>query len=252
MSDNKAVKGYDDTPLLPGSKWRIHDPSRPEPVKIEPGTAGTPDAPGEPPSDAVRLFDGKDTSYWRGKDGGKVKWKIENGYMEIAEGTGDIWTRDRFGDCQLHVEWSAPAEPSGDGQKRGNSGVFIMDLYEIQVLDGWENPTYADGQVASLYAQRPPMVNACRRPGEWQTYDIFFLAPRFKNQKLVKPAYITVVHNGVLVQLHWELLGHTFHKTLPVYDPSQGSDGPIKLQDHGDPVRYRNIWIRTIQGYEPD
>src|SRR6266852_4748219 len=174
------------------TKWKIHDPDRPLPPVIEPGTASTQDAPGRPPSDAVVLFDGKDLSKWAHKDGSAAKWKVENGY---------IYTREAFGDCQLHVEFAEPVPPKGESQERGNSGVFLMGLYEIQVLDSYENKTYADGQAASVYGQYPPLVNASRAPGQWQSYDIVFRGPRFaKDGKLLGPARVTVLHDGVLVQ----------------------------------------------------
>ena len=246
----KAPVGYDDTPMLPGQKWRVHDGNRPQPRGVTPGTFSTLDAPGEPPSDAVVLFDGKDVSKWVGRDGGPVQWKVEDGYMEVTPRTGDIQTRDHFGDCQLHLEWAAPAEVRGDSQGRGNSGVFLMGLYEIQVLDGYNNPTYADGITAAIYGQYPPLVNACRKPGEWQVYDIFFVAPRFDGDKLVRPARVTVVHNGVLVHHHREAMGPTGHKKVASYDTPHPSKGPLRLQDHSNPVRYRNIWIREIGDYD--
>jgi hypothetical protein len=235
--------GYDDTPMLPDSKWRVHDGKRPQPKIVTPGAK-----PGKPPSDAIVLFDGKDTSKWVGRDGEPVQWKVENGYMEVTR-TGDIQTKDEFGDCQLHIEWAAPAEVKGESQGRGNSGIFLLGRYEIQVLDGYDNLTYADGITSAIYGQYPPLVNACRKPGEWQTYDIFFVAPRFEGEKLINPAYITVVHNGVLVHHHQEILGPTGHRSLSAYKEPH-SKGPLKLQDHGDAVRYRNIWIRELKGYD--
>ena len=241
----QAPVGYDDTPMLPGSKWRVHDANRPQPRVVTPSTSG------QPPSDAVVVFDGTDLSAWTGQDG-EAGWKVENGFMEVAPGTGDIETREHFGDCQLHIEFAAPAEVEGDSQGRGNSGVFLIGEYEIQVLDGYENRTYADGITAAIYAQYPPLVNACRKPGEWQTYDIFFVAPRFEGQKLLSPAYITVVHNGVLVHHHQEAVGPTGHKNLASYDTPHGPEGPLRLQDHRNPVRYRNIWIRPIGDYDQE
>ena len=238
---NKASIGYDDTPIIPGSKWRVHDGTRPQPKIVTPGTESS---PGEPPSDAIVLFDGSDLSKWVGSDG-DAEWKVENGYMEVKR-TGNIETKEHFGNCQLHLEWAAPAEVKGDSQGRGNSGVFLMGIYELQVLDGYDNPTYADGITAAVYGQYPPLVNACRKPGEWQIYDIFFTAPCFEDQKLVSPAYITVLHNGVLVHNHREVMGPTGHRRAPSYDESHPDQGPLMLQDHGNPVRYRNIWIRTL------
>lgn len=242
--------GYEDTPFLPGNKWRVHDGKRPQPRIVTPGTSGSQEKPGVPPSDAIILFDGKDTSKWVGSDGGPIKWKVENGYMEIVTGTRYIRTKDEFGDCQLHLEFAAPAEVRGESQGRGNSGVFLMGIYEIQVLDGYDNLTYADGTTAAIYGQYPPLVNPCRKPGEWQTYDIFFKAHRFEGEKLVSPAYITVLFNGVLVHLHQATLGPTGHRNLPSYDRILSPTGPLALQDHGNPVRYRNIWYRPLKDYD--
>jgi hypothetical protein len=199
----------------------------------------------KPPSDAIILFDGKDLSQWTGKNG-KAKWKVENGYMEVVKKTGDIKTKDHFGDCQLHIEWQTPTKIEGTGQERGNSGVFLMGYYEIQVLDSYDNLTYPDGQAGAIYGQTPPLVNACRPPGEWQSYDIVFHAPRFKEEKLEVPAFITVIHNGVLIHHHKEIIGKTEHKKVGKYTPHDPK-GPIMLQDHGNPVRYRNIWIRPLK-----
>jgi hypothetical protein len=198
------------------------------------------------PSDADVLFDGKDLSLWTNLKGEAAGWKVENGSMEVAKGAGDIRTKQGFGDCQLHVEWAAPAVVVGESQGRGNSGVFLMSTYEVQVLDCYNNKTYADGSTASIYGQYPPLVNACRKPGEWQTYDIVFHAPRFdKDGNLARPAHLTVFHNGLLVQDNEELTGPTGHHVRPPYK-AHADKMPIKLQDHGNPVRYRNIWIRDI------
>jgi hypothetical protein len=194
---------------------------------------------GGPPSDAIVLFDGSDLSQWDGGD----KWLVENGYA-VSRG-GGITTRDSFGDCQLHIEWASPEVVEGKGQGRGNSGVYLMGKYELQILDSYDNPTYFDGQAGAMYKTRPPLVNACRKPGEWQTYDIIFHAPRFDGATLTKPAYITVLHNGVLIQDHTELLGSTAWDSPPQYAPHPPK-GPIHLQFHGNPVRFRNIWIREI------
>ncbi|HIE52752.1 MAG TPA: DUF1080 domain-containing protein [Armatimonadetes bacterium] len=239
--------GYDDTPFLPDSKYRVHDPNRPQPRVVTPGEKS-----GEPPSDAIVLFDGTDLSKWvSSKDGGEAQWKVENGYLEVVPGTGNIQTKEHFGDCQLHLEWMAPAEAEGESQGRGNSGVFLMGLYEVQVLDCYDNPTYADGTTAAIYGQYPPLVNACRRPGEWQTYDIIWEAPRFEGEKLVRPAYLTVLHNGIVVHNHVALLGTTGHRRLPEYKPHPPV-GPLMLQDHGNPVRFRNIWYRVLTGYDQE
>jgi len=249
MAPEHEKPGYDDTPALPGQPWKVHDCERPQPRVVTPGTASTQDAPGAAPSDAVVLFDGTDLSGWVDKDGGAAQWKIESGYMEVAPKTGNITTREHFGDCQLHVEWRAPDEVKGESQGRGNSGVFMMGLYEIQVLDCYGNPTYADGAAAGLYGQCPPLVNACRRPGEWQAYDIVWLCPLFDGGQIVRPAHVTVLHNGILVHHDYELLGLTHHRQLPNYEPHPPT-GPLMLQDHGDLVRYRNVWYRPLTGYD--
>jgi hypothetical protein len=240
--------GYDDTPYLPDGKWRVHDVSRPRPPVITPGTESSPDKPGRPPSDAIVLFDGTGLSQWVGSQRGKTvepKWKVENGYMEVVPGTGALNTKEKFGDVQLHVEWAAPAEVKSKSQDRGNSGILFMTRYEIQVLDSYENETYADGQAASIYGQYPPLVNASRKPGEWQSYDIVFEAPRFDGDKLVKPAYATVFHNGVLMQNHRELIGRTPHAKVGTYE-AHGPEEPLQLQNHNCLVRYRNIWVRKL------
>jgi len=232
------------------TKWKIHDPDRPLPPVVDPGTASTQDAPGRAPSDAVVLFDGKDLSHWAHKDGSAAKWKVENGYAEVAPKSGYLYTRQAFGDCQLHVEFAEPTPPKGESQERGNSGVFLMGLYEIQVLDSYENKTYADGQAAAVYGQYPPLVNASRTPGQWQSYDIVFHGPRFDaTGKLLRPARVTVLHNGVLVQDNVELTGPTAHGVRPPYK-AHAEKLPLALQDHGDPVRYRNIWIRELKSTE--
>lgn len=228
------------------TKWKIHDLNRPVPAVITPGTSSTRDAPGKAPSDAIVLFDGKDLSQWLSADNGAAKWKVENGYAEVAAKTGYIHTKKAFGDCQLHVEFSEPAPPKGESQGRGNSGVFLMGLYEIQVLDSYENKTYADGQAAAVYGQYPPLVNASRPPGQWQSYDIVFHAPHFdQSGKLLSPARVTVFHNGVLVQDNVEIRGRTAIGDVPTYEAGPDK-AALALQDHGDPVRYRNIWIREL------
>lgn len=246
--DDKS--GYTDTPQIPGQKWKVHDAARPRPRKITPGLP----LPNElPPSDAIVLFDGKDLSHWvamqRGGKTAEPQWKVENGYMEIVPRTGRLVTKEKFGDCQLHVEWMVPKGVEGAGQSRGNSGVELMMRYEMQVLESSENLTYADGQAASIYGQWPPLVNVSRPQGEWNIYDIFFDAPRFEGEKVVKPAYVTIVHNGVLVHHHQEILGAAVHRRVAKYTP-HGPEEPLSLQDHGQIVRYRNIWIRRIQPYD--
>jgi hypothetical protein len=241
--------GYSDTPLLPGSPYRVHDGSRPQPRVVSPGTESAPERPGRAPADALVLFDGTDLSHWMAMDGSPAKWKVEHGHMEVVPGTGNIQSRQHFGDCQLHLEWAAPAVVKGEGQGRGNSGVFLMGRYEIQVLDCYQNPTYPDGTTAALYGQCPPLVNACRRPGEWQSYDILWLGPRFDGSRLVRPAYATVLHNGLVVHHHKELQGPTRHRQVTSYEP-HAEAGPLVLQDHGDLVRYRNIWCRPLTDYD--
>ena len=232
------------------TRWKIHDANRPVPPVIEPGTGSTQESPGRAPSDATVLFDGKDLSQWAAADGSAARWKVEKGYFEVVPKTGYIHTREPFGDCQLHVEFAEPNPPKGESQGRGNSGVFLQGLYETQVLDSYQNKTYADGQAAAVYGQYPPLVNASRPPGEWQTYDIIFHGPRFDpGGKLTRPARVTVLHNGVLVQDHVELSGPTAHGERPPYKPTP-EKLPLALQDHGDPVRYRNIWIRELKSTE--
>lgn len=234
-------------PAQVDTRWKIHDPNRPVPPVIEPGTASTQQTPGRAPSDAVVLFDGKDLSQWAATDNGPAKWKVENGYFEVVPKTGYIHTREAFGDCQLHVEFAEPNPPKGESQGRGNSGVFLQGLYETQVLDSYQNKTYADGQAAASYGQYPPLVNASRPPGNWQIYDIVFHGPRFDaSGKLTRPARETVFHNGVLVQDNVELTGPTAHGERPPYKATP-EKLPLALQDHGDPVRYRNIWIRELK-----
>jgi hypothetical protein len=237
--------GYDDTPTIPGQKWRVHDINRPAPGLVTPGATAA-----APPSDAIVLFDGKDLSKWaqRGPNGETVdtKWPVRDGYFETGAKSGSMFTRDSFGDVQLHIEWATPSVVSGTSQGRGNSGVILMGRYEVQVLDMYNNRTYADGGAGSLYGQWPPMVSAPRPPGEWQTYDIVFEAPRFEGDKLVKPAFATVIWNGVLAQHRKELVGATAHRTEPKYTP-HAPELPLTLQDHSNPVKYRNIWIRKLK-----
>ena len=210
----------------------------PEPAVVTPGKDNG------PPSDAVVLFDGKDLSKWTNGD----KWIIKDGYAISAK--SDIMTKDKFGDCQLHVEFATPAEVKGNGQGRGNSGVYLMNRYEVQILDSYENKTYFDGQCASLYKQHPPLVNACRKPGEWQTYDIIFESPRFGTDgKVTRPGYVTVLQNGIVVQNHFELLGGTYYDQPAKYTAHPPRE-PFHLQFHGNPVMFRNIWIRELTEME--
>lgn len=224
--------------------WAVHDGNRPQPKVVTPGTFSTQEQAGKPPSDAVILFDGTDLSKWRG-DKGDAQWKVENGYTEVVPGTGQIQTREGFGDCQLHVEFATPKKVEGNSQGRGNSGVFLMGMVEIQVLDSYDNITYADGHAGSVYGVNPPMANVIRPPGEFNTYDIVFRRPIWKDGKEVDPGYVTVFINGVLVQDATRLEGGTGHmgRSKPRAFPEKG---PLALQDHGNPTRFRNIWYRPL------
>lgn len=225
------------------ARWKAHDMNRPRPPKVSSSLA----LPVPAPSDAIVLFDGSDVSKWRSQDGSPAKWVVKDGYMESVRGAGYVYTRDSFGDVQLHVEWAAPVPAEGSGQGRGNSGVFLMGLYEVQVLDSDTNVTYADGQASAVYGQYPPLVNASRPAGEWQSYDIVFRRPRFlPDGTLVKPARITVLHNGVLTQDSVEIWGGTSWLQHYPYE-SHPDRLPLSLQDHGNPVRYRNIWVRELR-----
>jgi len=230
--------------LLPAqdTAWRQHDPDRPHPAIVTPGAT-----PSAPPSDAVVLFDGRSLDAWRGREGAvPAQWVVRDGYMEAAPGTGAIQTAEPLGDMQLHVEWAAPTPPKGRGQGRGNSGVILMGRYEVQILDSYDNTTYADGQAAAVYGQYPPLVNAARPPGEWQVYDIVFRGPRWSAAgTLTRPAYITVLHNGVLVQDHVALWGGTAWLRPAPYE-RHATKLPLVLQDHSNPVRFRNIWMRPL------
>jgi hypothetical protein len=225
--------------------WPQHSLERPKPPVVNPG----PERPPAPaPSDAVVLFDGKDLSKWRSVNGGPAPWKLADGYMEVVPGTGDIHTDQAFGDCQLHVEFAEPLPATGESQERGNSGVYLMSTYEVQVLDSYDNPTYADGQAAALYGEYAPLVNASRPPGQWQTYDIVFHGPRFDAAgTLTRPARVTVLHNGVLAQDDVILVGPTANRSRPSYK-AHPPKLPLLLQNHGNPVRFRNIWIRELAG----
>lgn len=214
---------------------------QPEPSIISPGKTAQ-----EPPSDAIILFNGKNLSNWVNNKGEPAKWILENGIMTVAKGTGDIQTKQSFGSCQLHIEWRCPTEVSGEGQERGNSGVFMMGRYELQVLDSYNNRTFSNGQAGSIYKQYIPLVNVCRPPGEWQSYDIIFTAPRFsENGRLQSPAKFTVLQNGVLIQNNVEVKGGTVNSGQPVYKKHNDKE-PIRLQDHSFPVSYRNIWVREL------
>ena len=227
--------------------WAVHDRNRPQPKLVTPGSFSTPEQPGKPPSDAIILFDGTDVSKWEADEGVGVptKWIVKNGAMECVPGSGYIRTKEKIGDCQLHVEWASPTKAEGESQGRGNSGVFLMGLVEVQVLDNYNNPTYPDGFAASVYGVNPPMANALRPPGEFETYDIVFRRPIYKDGVVVDPGYVTVFLNGVLVQDHTMIEGGTGHMARAKPGPFPET-GPLKLQDHGNPVRYRNIWYRPL------
>jgi len=231
----------------PDPNWIDHDRNRPQPPVVAPATASTQEQAGKAPSDATVLFDGKDLSKWVSMDGTPTKWITRDGYMECVKGSGYIRTLENFGDCQLHIEWATPVPGEGKGQGRGNSGVFLgRTRYEIQVLDSYESVTYADGGAGAIYGQYPPLVNACRPPGQWQTYDIVYTAPRFDAEgKLLSPARLTVFHNGVLIQNNVELTGPTDWLDRAPYQ-AHPEKQPISLQDHGNPVRFRNIWVREL------
>jgi Domain of Unknown Function (DUF1080) len=238
--------GYTDTPQIRGQKWLVHDKNRPNPPVVTPGATFSHGAPA--PSDATVLFDGSNLDAWVSDAGTAPEWKIENGYAQVG-GKGGIRTKQEFGDYQLHIEWAPPAEVKGESQGRGNSGVFMHGRFEVQVLDSYENKTYADGQAGGIYGQWPPLVNPIKKPGEWNSYDIVFEAPHFDaDGKLTKPAYVTVFFNGVCVHNRKEINGPTDHRATNPYKAYSGK-GPIALQNHGNPTRYRNIWIRPLGEY---
>ena len=234
--DGSGIYGYKDTPKLPWCQWLVHDPDRPAPKRIDPGQ---PAPPASIPSDAIVLFDGKDMSQWEAPG----DWKIEDGCL-IA-GNSHFASKQTFGDMQLHLEWMAPADFEGPWYNRGNNGVFLMGLYEIQIFDSFHEKIYPDGQCAAIYGQTPPLVDATRPPGQWQSYDIIFTAPRFQGEKLTAPARVTVFHNGVLAQLNQEIHGETGHRILPEYK-QKISQGPLAFGGHGCPVRFRNVWVRRL------
>ncbi len=239
-----ALGGWSSVGAQTGKKWKAHDRNRPAPTAVDPGAPGTETTKGRAPEDAIVLFDGKDLSKWAHKDGSPAKWKVADGYVQVVPDTGDIFTRRPFGNMQLHVEFAEPTPAVGEDQDRGNSGVIIMGLYEIQVLDSYQSKTYPDGQAGAVYGQYPPLVNASRPPGQWQVYDIIFHAPRFEGSgKLLRAAHVTVLHNGVLVQDHVEIHGPT--ATGEPYK-AHAAKLPLELQDHHHPVRFRNIWVREL------
>jgi hypothetical protein len=249
---NSTPEAGDATMDMPSLEGNATSPSQrpedtevwePEPPVVTPGQAGA------PPSDAVVLFDGSDLSAWSAEDGSAAGWRVEGGAMTVVSGAGNIRTHRGFGDIQLHIEWRTPAEVSGEGQGRGNSGVYFMERYELQVLDSYDNRTYSNGQAGAIYKQHIPLVNASRPPGEWQSYDVVFTAPRFgADGALVSPASMTVFHNGVLIQNHVELRGPTSYIGEPPYE-AHADRAPLLLQDHGNPVSYRNIWVREISAW---
>ena len=246
VGPNGEVWGFTNLGEIPGTPWRIHDDKRPQPPVVAP-----PAAPGAPPADAIVLFDGKDLSQWahRVKDTvTDAQWVVHDGIFESGKGTS-LSTRESFGDIQLHLEFATPTKVDGTSQGRGNSGVRFMDRYEIQVLDSYDNRTYADGMAAAIYGDTPPLVNVARKPGEWQSYDIVFEAPRFKGPQLVSPAYVTVFWNGVMVHNRRLVNGPTSPLTVHQYiahDPEL----PLVIQNHGNPVRFRNVWVRRLKGYD--
>ena len=226
------------------NQWKVHDPDRPLPPVVDPGPAGPP-VPA--PNDALVLFDGSGLEKWQDGKDEPPRWKVKDGYVEVVKKTGSLISKDKFGDCQLHVEWASPVEVKGESQGRGNSGVFLMNIYELQVLDCYENKSYADGMTAAIYSQYPPLVNACRPPGEWNTFDIIFFRPHFDGEgKLLEPARMTVFFNNILVHHNAILSGPTAWKQRPGYK-AHADRLPISLQNHGNPVRFRNIWIRDFE-----
>jgi hypothetical protein len=229
--------------------WSIHDMNRPQPSVVQPGNFSSQENPGKPPSDAIVLFGGADAdiSKWMSdkNPGEPTKWEVKNGIFQCVPGSGYARTKEEFSDCQLHVEWTEPEDIKGASQGRGNSGIFLMGQVEVQVLDNYNNPTYADGSAGSIYGINPPMVNPLRKPGEWQMYDIVFRRPLFKDGKEIDPGYLTVFINGVLVQDHTPIDGGGGHKARSHSRPFP-DQGPLKLQDHGNPVKYRNIWYRPL------
>lgn len=233
--DGSGVRGYSDTPIQPWSGYHVHDADRPAPKRIAPGPFTV---SALAPADAIVLFAGKDLAAWKSND-----WRVVDGCLEAA--TGNLATKQAFGDCQIHLEWQTPTNFTGHMFNHGNNGVLLMGFYELQIFDSFSEKLYPDGQCGSVYGQTPPLVNVCRPSGEWQSYDIFFTAPKFGDGKLLCPAYVTVIHNGVLVQNHQEIYGETAHRELPEYK-SKVSVGPLALAGHGCPVRFRNIWLRQL------
>ena len=241
--------GYTNTPFIPGTPWHVHDGTRPQPRIVTPAATFSHLAP--PPGDAIVLFDGTDLSKWQLAGGAAAPWKVENGYMEVAPKSGSIRTKDQFADFQLHIEFATPAKVEGSSQGRGNSGILFNGIYEVQVLDSYDNKTYPDGQCGGLYGQTPPLVNASKKPGEWQSYDIIFESPRWgDDRKIAKKANVTVIHNGVVLHHKREYQGNTPHQNNGNYDQPHVPEVYIELQDHNNPMRFRNIWLRKLGEYD--
>ena len=252
----QADLGYNNTPIIPGTPWHVHDGTRPQPPVVTPAATFSLLAPA--PSDATVLFDGTDLSQWTSANGGPANWKLQDGYVEVVPYSGGMRTKQKFDDFQLHLEYAEPTDVAGKtGQGRGNSGVLINDMYEVQILDSYKSPTYPDGQAGALYGQTPPLVNACKPPGQWQSYDIIWESPRWDaNGNLVKKANVTVIQNGVVLHHKREYFGSTDgiggvpHKTLGAYTKPHPPEVFIELQAHHNPVRFRNIWIRLLGEYD--
>jgi hypothetical protein len=237
--DGSGVFGYKDTPMQPWSGFHVHDPDRPAPPKVVPPQLIAESASPTAPSDAIVLFDGRDLSAWQ-----PSTWRIDKG--ELVATDGPLASKEEFGDCQLHLEWMAPKEQTENVMNRGNNGVFLLGAIEVQIFDSFTTRLYPDGQAAAIYAQTPPLVNACREPGQWQSYDIVFVTPKYQNDKLETPARLTMLHNGVLVHLHQVIYGLTPHARLAEYPQQPLTKGPLSLGAHHCPVRFRNIWIRRL------
>jgi hypothetical protein len=244
--EKPSPTGYSDTPIIPGTQWKVHDIDRPSPPVVKPG-----EKPGDAPADAIIIFDGKNSDSLVGKDkktGQTIPcpWKLENGELHITG--GDCFTKAEYASCQFHIEWKSEPHTKGNSQKKGNAGVFFMDRYESQMLDCDNNPTYADGMTGGIYGQTPPLVNAVKKAGEWQTYDIVFTAPKLEGTKVVEPAHITTFVNGICTQNHTRIMGPTKHKNITNYEGDFPAAAPIRIQDHKNepPVRVRNIWIRPL------
>jgi len=239
-----AQAAHPEGPRPPGAQWNVHSWSRPRPPVVDPGPE-RPSVP--PPADAVVLFGGRDLSEWQmQRDSSAAKWIIRDGAMEVVPGTGSMMTRRSFGDIQLHIEYSCPTPPHGESQERGNSGVFLMTHYEVQVLDSYDNDTYPDGQAGAIYGQTPPLVNPVRPPGQWNVYDIVFHRPHFgADGNVTQPARITVFMNGILIQDNTTITGWTVNMQVARYQP-HADRLPLALQDHQNPTRFRNVWVREL------